>query len=77
MGYALPPDLQELVDARLATGLYPTEGDVLRAALRALAQEDDDLAAVREAVADWKAGDAGTPLTDAFEQLAGRPEGEK
>jgi hypothetical protein len=30
---------------------------------------NDDLIAVREAVAQWRAGDAGTPLDEAFEEV--------
>ena len=69
MAYPFPPDLQQLVADRLATGDYQTEDDVLREALRALAGQDDDLAAVREAVAEVKAGDEGLPLGEAFEAV--------
>jgi putative addiction module CopG family antidote len=69
MNYAFPPDLQKLVEARLTTGNYSTEDEVLRDALRALAEEDEDLIAVREAVSEWRAGDVGTPLSEAFEQV--------
>ena len=69
MNYTFPPDLQKLVEARLASGLYSTEDEVLRDALRALADEDDDLVAVRDAVAEWRAGDVGTPLATAFDEI--------
>ncbi|HEY5316142.1 MAG TPA: type II toxin-antitoxin system ParD family antitoxin [Pirellulales bacterium] len=69
MSYAFPPDLHQLVEARLASGLYATEDEVLRDALRALAEEDEDLIAVREAVAEWRAGDMGIPLAEALEQV--------
>jgi putative addiction module CopG family antidote len=67
--YAFPPDLGKLVEAYLASGRYATEDEVLRDALRALAEEDEDLVAVREAVAEWRGGDPGTPLAEAFEQV--------
>jgi putative addiction module CopG family antidote len=69
MSYAFPPDLRELVAARLANGKYSTEDELLRDALRALNEEDEDLAAVREAIADWQAGDQGTPLGEAFDEV--------
>jgi Arc/MetJ-type ribon-helix-helix transcriptional regulator len=34
MSNAIPPDVQRFIDARMATGKYATEGDVLRDALR-------------------------------------------
>jgi Arc/MetJ-type ribon-helix-helix transcriptional regulator len=59
----------ELVAARLATGSYSTEDELLRDALRALDEEDEDLAAVNEAIAEWRAGDTGTPLDKAFDEI--------
>jgi putative addiction module CopG family antidote len=51
----------------MATGHYTTEDDVLRDALRALRDKEDDLEAVRAAVAELQAGDPGTPLDEAFD----------
>ena len=31
--------------------------------------KDEDLTAIREAIAEWRAGDPGMPLDDAFEQV--------
>ena len=67
MTYAFPPDVEELVASRMAAGGYATEDDVLRDALRALAEEEEDLAAVREAIAEYRAGDPGLPLDEAFD----------
>ena len=67
MTYAFPPDVEELVAGRMAAGGYATEDDVLRDALRALAEEEEDLAAVREAIAEYRAGDPGLPLDEAFD----------
>ena len=67
MTYAFPPDVEQLVAKRMATGGYATEDDVLRDALRALAEEEEDLTAVREAIADYRAGDLGLPLDEAFD----------
>jgi putative addiction module CopG family antidote len=67
MSYAFPADVQQLIAGRMATGGYATEEDVLRDALRALAEEEEDIAAVRDAVAEFRSGDAGLPLGEAFE----------
>ena len=67
MTYAFPPDVQHLISRRMAAGGYSTEDDVLRDALRALSEEEEDLEAVREAVAEFRAGDPGLPLDEAFD----------
>jgi putative addiction module CopG family antidote len=69
MHYSFPPDLRELVAARLASGRYSTEDELLRDALRALEEEDEDLIAVRDAISEWRAGDQGTPLAEAFDEI--------
>ena len=67
--YQLPADVQEIVKQRLATGKYASEDEVLRDALRALADEDEDVAAVQEAIAGWQAGEMGVPLDLAFDHV--------
>ena len=42
----------------MATGQYGSKEDVLREALRALRRQDEDLTAVKEAIADMEAGDS-------------------
>ncbi len=42
---------------------------MLREALQALAEEEQDLEAGREAVAEWRAGDASLPLDEAFDSV--------
>jgi len=37
-----------------------------REPFRPLAQEDEEVQAVREAIDDWRAGDEGVPLDEAF-----------
>ena len=66
MRYSFPPDLSQLVGEQMASGKYTSEDDLLRTALRALAKEEEDLAAVRKAIGDWRAGDSGVPLDAAF-----------
>jgi antitoxin ParD1/3/4 len=69
MSYALPPDVLQQIEARLAGGEYASADDVLRDALRALTEEAEDVAAVREALAEWRAGDPGVPLREAISQV--------
>ena len=72
MPYQFPPDLQQLVADRLATGVYQSENDMLREALLALAEQEQDLAAVQEAIAELNAGDEGLPLEEAFNSIRGK-----
>ncbi len=69
MPYPFPPDLSQLVHEHMASGKYSSEDDLLRSALRALAEEEEDLAAVHEAIAEWRSGDDGVPLDEAFESI--------
>jgi putative addiction module CopG family antidote len=77
MQYPIPPDVQDLIAAQLATGRYQNEDEVLREALRALQDTSDDAAAVQDAIDAWKAGDDGLPLDQAFDlvrkDFAGKP----
>jgi putative addiction module CopG family antidote len=66
MPYPFPPDLQSLVSKQMASGRYASEDELLRKALRALAEEEEDLDAICESLAEWAAGDPGLPLEDAF-----------
>jgi putative addiction module CopG family antidote len=69
MSYPFPPDLVELVAERMSTGAYGSEDDLLRDALRALSEEEEDLLAVREAITEMEAGDPGIPLAEAFQAI--------
>ena len=69
MAFSFPPDLQQFVRDRMAPGKYASEEELLRDAFFALAEEEEDVAAVREAVAQWQAGDPGIPLDDAVETV--------
>lgn len=69
MAYKFPPDVERAVEAWKASGRYDSTDDVLRDALQALSEQDDDLEAVREAVAALRAGDPGVPVAEVFEKL--------
>lgn len=59
----LPPDLDQQIKQYVATGLYQTEEEVLRDALRALADEKTVLDDIRIGIDDLNAG-RGRPLED-------------
>jgi predicted transcriptional regulator len=56
MPYPFPADVDLRVKSQLATGLYPTDDDVLRAALSALEREHEDLDAIQAGIDDMEAG---------------------
>jgi putative addiction module CopG family antidote len=69
MAYQFPPDLVEQLKDRLATGQYASEDEVLREALRALKRQDEDVAAVKEAIADLEAGDRDKPFDEFIDEF--------
>jgi putative addiction module CopG family antidote len=69
MAYPLPPDVEQMVRQRMASGKYASEGDLFREALQALSEEEQHLAAIQEAIAELHAGDPGVPLGEAFDAL--------
>lgn len=69
MTFPFPPDLWEFIRDQMASGKYASEEELLREALQALAEKEEDLAAVREAVAQWQGGDPGVPLDEAVEAI--------
>ena len=51
MNHSLPTDIQQRIEAQLASGIYSNEEDVLREALDALERRQRGLAQLREMVA--------------------------
>jgi putative addiction module CopG family antidote len=72
MQYPFPADLQAMVGERMKAGAYVSEDELLRDALRALAEEEEDLRAVQDALDEWRAGDHGMPLDAAFAAVRNR-----
>jgi Arc/MetJ-type ribon-helix-helix transcriptional regulator len=64
-----PPDVEALIRAQMASGIYRSQDDLLRVALENLARQDEELCAVRESMDLLDAGDPGIPLDDAFASL--------
>jgi predicted transcriptional regulator len=56
MAYQFPPDVQQLIREAVIFGNYATEDDLLREALHALIQRNEDFAAIQAGVADMNAG---------------------
>jgi len=56
MAYNLPSDVQNQISQHIATGHYASEDDVLRAALRALGERHEELAAIQAGIDDSEAG---------------------
>jgi putative addiction module CopG family antidote len=56
MAYQFPPDLDEEIKGRMASGQYASEDEVLREALRALRWRDQEVAAIQEGIEDMEAG---------------------
>ena len=69
MPYTIPPDVETLVAHQMSTGRYQTEDDVLRSALEAVTQQDEDLAAVQAAVDEWRQGDPSLPLDEVVRRI--------
>jgi Arc/MetJ-type ribon-helix-helix transcriptional regulator len=69
MQHQFPADVEQLITERMATGQYASEADLVRQALLSLSTEDQDLEAVREAIADLENGDLGIPLDEAFDRI--------
>lgn len=69
MAHQFPPDVKDQLRERMATGQYASEDDVLRDALRALKRQDQEVAAIREAITDMEAGDRGRPFDEFVDEL--------
>ena len=59
MPYSFPSDVQRQILERIASGRYASEDDVLRDALDALGWEEQEEAAVQQALEALDAGDEG------------------
>ena len=61
-----------LVKERMDSGKNASEDELLREALHTLSEEEEDLRAVRDAVAELEAGDQGVALDDAFDTVGNK-----
>jgi Arc/MetJ-type ribon-helix-helix transcriptional regulator len=68
MPYAFPPEIKQLIDQNLSTGMYESEEDVLRAALHTLSDYHATIADIRQGRLDYEQG-RGDPLADAMADI--------
>ncbi len=71
MAVALDPQLEALIEQKVASGLYPDPGAVIREASRLL-EEHDRLRAFRDAVAKGEEGDGITFTPELVKELKRR-----
>jgi Arc/MetJ-type ribon-helix-helix transcriptional regulator len=69
MQYQFPPDVEERIHARMASGQYDSEDDLFRAALDTLESVETEARELQTAIDAVKKGDAPVPLDDAFRAL--------
>lgn len=62
----LPADLVAVINAKVASGMYPNHVAVLRDALASLDEFEEDLDGLRASIGRWKAGDSGVKIEEAF-----------
>ena len=68
----LSPQLEALLQKQLATGDYATEEDVLLAALQSLDSQNEEWAAVNEALQTLDSGNPGLSLDEAVQEVRRR-----
>jgi putative addiction module CopG family antidote len=56
MTISLPPELDRLLNERLASGQYKSVEEVLTRAFQVLKEEEEAIAAIKEGYDDFKAG---------------------
>jgi putative addiction module CopG family antidote len=66
MNNSLSSDVQQLIADHLASGRYANQDEVLRDALLTLREVDDEVAAIQSAIDEWRSGDHGVTLDEAF-----------
>ena len=72
MNNRFPPDVDEKIRQQIATGDYANEDDVLRDALRSLADERDDWNAIQVGLRTLDEGHPGVSLDEAFREIRKR-----
>ena len=71
MPYAFPPEIRNLIDQNMGTGLYSSEEQVLQAALHVLSDYNATIADIRQGVVDYEQG-RGEPLSQAMADIRRR-----
>ena len=68
MRYDFPSEIQTMIADRMATGKYASEKEVLRRALRTLAEYDETVTDIQEGMDDEAAGRL-RPLNDVDDEI--------
>lgn len=68
MSYAFPPEIRQLINQNLATGIYASEEQVLQAALHALSDYHSTIDDIRHGMIDHEKG-LGQPLPQALAEV--------
>lgn len=68
MPYAFPPEIKQLIDQNMATGLYASEEQVLQAALNVLSDYNATIADIRQGMNDYEQG-RGESLSQAMADI--------
>ena len=69
MGHPFSPEVDRLVQQHMATGHYASEDELLVEALRTLADERHELAAIQEGIDSLERGEQGLSLDEAFDAV--------
>jgi Arc/MetJ-type ribon-helix-helix transcriptional regulator len=68
MSYEFPPDIKQLIEQQLATGIYASEDQVLQAALNVLSDYHATVADVKQGMGEYEQG-RGQPLSQAMSDI--------
>ena len=67
--YSFPqPEIRQLIDQNMATGLYASEDDLVQAALHMLSDDHATIADIRTGMSDYQ-NERGMPLAEAFTSI--------
>jgi putative addiction module CopG family antidote len=73
MPITVPPDVEEIVEQKVASGLYDSPDEVMRAALSLLEEMDQDdghrLASLRNDIIEGIGSGSPVPASEAFERV--------
>lgn len=69
MAHQFSPAVEQLIRAKMASGCYGSEEELLVEALQALDESEEDLKAIEEGLSSLDSGEEGVPLDEAFSRL--------
>jgi Arc/MetJ-type ribon-helix-helix transcriptional regulator len=69
MNHQFSPAVEQLIQAKMASGQYASEDELLLCALRTLEESEADLRAIADALHSFDQGERGVSLDEAFQAL--------